>query len=134
MKSHILFPNRYKKIGLIIIILSILIPIAWHFLSPSTFPDKNLVKKLMKLFVFTGFTFLIFSKEKVEDEFITIGRLRAGAISFFTIITLIILRLFVSLFTDSFAQSTESIILQQCIFYLVFFQLYKSGSWTFKSK
>ena len=134
MKSHPLFPNYFKKVGITVIVLAVLIPVSWKLLNSASFPDKELIKICMKLFVLTGFTFIIFSKEKVEDEFISIGRLRAGAISFFTIITLIILRLFVSLFTDSFAQSTESIILQQCIFYLVFFQLYKSGSWTFKRK
>ena len=134
MKSLPLFPNKFKKIGFVVIILSFLIPTVWRLIKGSGLPHAETIKTLVKVFSFIGFIMIVFSKEKIEDEFVNLCRLRAGAWSFFTVIVLYIIDLLISLASGSLPQSMGSILAQQCIFYILSFQSLKSGILTFKKK
>lgn len=93
-----------------------------------------MVKPVVKLAGLIGFVLIIFSKEKVEDEFIMTVRLRAAAISFFTVIISVVIQLMLQLFTNEIVLSTDAILMQQCIFYLISFQVQKTGILTYKQK
>ena len=96
MKVNYLFPNKYKKIGWLIFIPSIIIGLVAHILVyepdfldfkvPAVFFTDGLVFKLLKTNILNevyGILIIIssllvgFSKEKLEDEYISKIRLES---------------------------------------------------------
>ncbi len=100
MKSNYLFPNRFRKLGWILFIpLSILgiytlfwdvAPSMLDFNVPSVFIDNmfgddkffgkqnnNLLDEIIGVLLIISLLFIAFSKEKIEDEFISKIRLES---------------------------------------------------------
>ena len=97
MKTRFLFPNRFKRIGWIILIPSIIIGFI-YLISPDIFCLKvnvfailsgeigfdnfslirhNIVDEIICIFLIIGAFLVGFSKEKIEDEFIEKVRLES---------------------------------------------------------
>jgi hypothetical protein len=84
MKTSLLLPNRYKKIGWSLFPLGLII---WTSFQTGLLDDY--VNHLIKVFILTisffsfliGFYFVSFSKEPIEDEYITSLRLKSFQIS-----------------------------------------------------
>lgn len=102
MKTNFLIPNRYKKIGWIILIPSIIIgvwatvfeiePTFLDWKVPAIFIDEflgekkfigitknNMLNEIMGVLVIISSMMVAFSKEKVEDEYISKIRLESLA-------------------------------------------------------
>jgi len=84
MKTSLLLPNRYKKIGWLLFPIGLII---WASLQIGILDDY--VNHLIKVFSLTlsffsfliGFYFVSFSKEPIEDEYISSLRLKSFQIS-----------------------------------------------------
>jgi hypothetical protein len=84
MKTSLLLPNRYKKIGWLLFPLGLII---WASLQIGILDDY--VNHLIKVSILTisffsfliGFYFVSFSKEPIEDEYISSLRLKSFQIS-----------------------------------------------------
>ena len=92
MQSALLLPRRYKKIGTVILVLSLAMGILvrfWDFqldfltvvfknTSGTTFDDKiNFTDEFALSGIILGLLFIAFAKEKREDEFISRTRLES---------------------------------------------------------
>jgi len=84
MKTSLLLPNRYKKIGWLLFPIGLII---WASLQIGILDDY--VNHLIKVSILTisffsfliGFYFVSFSKEPIEDEYISSLRLKSFQIS-----------------------------------------------------
>jgi hypothetical protein len=84
MKTSLLLPNRYKKIGWLLFPLGLII---WASLQIGILDDY--VNHLIKVSILTlsffsfliGFYFVSFSREPIEDEYISSLRLKSFQIS-----------------------------------------------------
>jgi hypothetical protein len=100
MKSNYLFPNQFKKIGWIVLIIGLALGVLFlisptdiNFFNIKVFAiagqpifgksaifsiyKNNILNELVGLFIMTGLLFIAFSKEKSEDEFISKIRLES---------------------------------------------------------
>lgn len=100
MKSNYLFPNQFKKIGWIVLIIGLALGVLFlisptdiNFFNIKVFAiagqpifgksaifsiyKNNTLNELVGLFIMTGLLFIAFSKEKSEDEFISKIRLES---------------------------------------------------------
>jgi FlaA1/EpsC-like NDP-sugar epimerase len=87
MENSLLIPGKYKVIGWIIFILSASLGIAtlyWDYrilglvlpLKESVFFDANLTNELALAGVIIGLMIIVFAREKIEDEYISLMRLK----------------------------------------------------------
>lgn len=124
METKFLFPNRYKKIGWIFFIISALLWVyvtvtesEFSFLQTKTFAiaaneffdkdkffcmvDVNLTYSLIGVLFIIGSLLIVFSKEKVEDEFIM--KLRLSSFQWAVLVNyLLLLFLFLFVYGASF--------------------------------
>lgn len=76
LKSHLVLPNYFKKIGIAIFILSFLFVLAVGF-----FTDGNeVIKTVGKNIILISLLMIVLSREKIEDELIE--KLRGQAFTF----------------------------------------------------
>jgi hypothetical protein len=111
-----LLPNKFKWVGIGVILLSIFLLVVLKWQHNNFFAYKNYVKS----FALIGFCMLIFSKQKIEDEFVTLKRLQAFFFAFIVLIGNIILSPLLPL--ENF-QTPYKIAFQICIQYLLWFYL-----------
>jgi hypothetical protein len=77
MKLNYLLPNKFRRIGFIGLLIIISLIITLQFL-PNYSPIHQLwLKAIFKILIFVAIYFIIYSKEKIEDEFVTNCRLKA---------------------------------------------------------
>jgi len=84
MKPSLLLPNRFKKIGLVLLSLGLLVWILTQKELIFTELDKTnkVITLTMSFFCFLfGLYFFTFSKEPIEDEYINSIRLKSFQIS-----------------------------------------------------
>ena len=88
-----LFPQYFKKIGLLIVVSTLATGISIKIFgiqfSPST---KELIKTLASSLMILGLLFIAWAKDKVEDELTILIRLKSLAWSFFTAMLYVIIR------------------------------------------
>jgi len=86
MKSRFLFPHYFRRIGYCCFIAAILFVIFFHILHPDGFmhglhhnPVSGLktLHDIVALLTLAGLIFIAFSKEKIEDEHISLIRLES---------------------------------------------------------
>ncbi len=94
MKTNFLFPHRFKTIGWIIFIPSVVLGILYLFFdfTPDILSSKalfiessdmfsmtnnNLIDEISGVLIITGLLMIAFSKEKTEDEYIARIRLES---------------------------------------------------------
>ena len=87
MENSLLIPGKYKVIGWIIFILSASLGIAtlyWDYrilglvlpLKESVFFDANLTNEVALAGLIIGLMIIVFAREKIEDEYISLMRLK----------------------------------------------------------
>jgi|GEM_PF-5519091 len=119
-----LLPNYFKKISLLIILLSIAFLIFMK-ISDTNIP-KGFITPLIKVLLVLAGYFFIMSKEKIEDEFIQSVRLTSYAIAFaFLIIQYLITESRVLGFLGKDDPSAFRYIFNSIFFYIGFFYLLK---------
>jgi hypothetical protein len=86
MKSRFLFPHYYRRIGYFCFITVVLLGILFKIMHPHGFtqglhhdpqPGMKLSHDAIALLVLFGLIFIAFSKEKIEDEHISLIRLES---------------------------------------------------------
>lgn len=93
MKNSLLIPNKYKVIGWMVFVVFIVLGffcLTKEFKIPnfrlyhnkgtslmSNFPDYNLTNEFAILGITVGLLMIMFSKEKAEDEYIAVLRLKS---------------------------------------------------------
>jgi FlaA1/EpsC-like NDP-sugar epimerase len=87
MENSLLIPGKYKVIGWIIFILFACLGLAtlyWDYKIPglvlplkeSVFVDYNLTNELALAGLIIGLMIIVFAREKIEDEYISLIRLK----------------------------------------------------------
>lgn len=114
MKNNLLIPGYYKVIGWIIFIVSASLGLAtlyWDYKIPgfsfplkngSLFADYNLTNELALAGLIIGVMMISFAKEKVEDEYISLLRLKCWQWSVLISFGVLIILNFVFYGTDFF--------------------------------
>jgi hypothetical protein len=134
MLSIKLLPNKYKLIGTIILILSIPLIILLMYFVPVIKTTTGLAKSIVSIIAIIGFALIIFSKEKIEDEFIEHCRLKAFAVSFSIGITTFIVFEIASILDKEAGQTIFQALFNQCLFYVVYFFLLKNNFYSKNEK
>jgi hypothetical protein len=115
MKAKFLLPNKFKKIGIFLMPTGLII---WALIQCGTFDalllnlaHGHLIKVLIlstSFFSFLfGFYFIIFSKEKVEDEFINVTRVNSFQVAALSQVAFFILS-FIYMFVFKIEPSGDS--------------------------
>ena len=105
MKSNLLIPSKFKLIGLVILIPSLLLGIWWRFFEfeiatltikssqgdVSIFKDHqiNFTDEVALVGIITGLLLIAFSREKQEDEFI--NRIRLESLQWAVLVNYVLL-------------------------------------------
>ena len=105
MKSNLLIPSRFKLVGLVIFIPSLLLGIWWRFFEfeigvltikssragVSIFKDHqtNFTDEIALVGIITGLLMIAFSREKQEDEFI--NRIRLESLQWAVLVNYVLL-------------------------------------------
>lgn len=147
MKTNYLLPNSLKKIGWVIIIISVACFLVHVFTdldimlkmpalsfnnegSIFTVASTSIYDTILPVFALIGFIFIGFSKEKEEDEYVKKIREHSFVFAtFFTSILLIICTLFLY-FMDYFTV----IILDYYVFLLIFALKFQIELWRFRKE
>ncbi|MCX6231942.1 MAG: hypothetical protein NTZ33_10400 [Bacteroidetes bacterium] len=125
------FPNRYKKIGIGIIILTIISSIVFRFLDVEFFrTQKHLLGIILLNSFILGLFIIAWSKEKIEDEMTIYMRLSAITLSFtFAVIMVIMKPVFDTIFQDPLENySGQEIIIMMLIIFLSSYNMMKIRS------
>ena len=127
-----LLPQYFKKVGLGIIILCVLVPLAFKLLHIQTAPaKKEMIKHLAKDIFMIGLMFIAFSRDKIEDELTMLLRMKAlisGVMfTFIYIVVADVFNLFVSepiIVDNAFKIMTQCVVMQ-----ISYYQLAKLNRW-----
>jgi uncharacterized membrane protein YfcA len=122
-----LLPHIYKKIGIVLLIVSFPLAFLLSIYLNTEIKNPKFSRSILSLLVSIGFTLLIFSKEKIEDEFIEYCRLKAFAFSFLLGIAMFIIRGIFHFSDYNRTDSIFSILLLQCISYSSHFYFRKNN-------
>jgi len=75
-----LLPHYFKKIGLSLVLLCMLVPIAFKLFYFQIAPiKKEMIKMIVRDIVIIGMFFIVFSREKLEDELTLLLRIKSLA-------------------------------------------------------
>lgn len=82
-KQRYLLPHTFKNIGLIIVIITVIIPVSVRLMGIEMIQSKKEILKLVSMDLFIlGLFFVAFSRDKIEDELTIHIRLRAMSATF----------------------------------------------------
>ena len=127
MKSLKLLSNKFKVIGFLLLAVTIPSIFLIGFISPQLKSQPELLKSIASILIMAGMALVIFSREKIEDEFIENCRLKSFAISFTVgIVSYIINEVFYIIDSDSSKTIFQSLF-NQCLFYIVVFYMLKNN-------
>ena len=127
MKSLTLLPNKFKVIGFLLLLVTIPIIFFIGFLFPELKTHPELLKSSASILIMAGFALVIFSREKIEDEFVENCRTKSFALSFtIGIVSYIINEVFHIIDSDSNKTIFQSLF-NQCLFYVVVFYMLKKN-------
>ena len=127
-----LLPTYFKKIGLGLIILCVIVPIAFklfHFQIESA--KKEMIKTITKDIVIIGMVFIAFSRDKVEDELTMLLRTKALISAVFFAFTVTIVSDVFNLFLSEPVERDDafSIMFRIVFFQILYNQLAKLNRW-----
>ena len=125
MKSMLL-PGSYKIVGLIIFILAFLVPILMGIKNPQSWEETESRRQVANAIMLIGLSLVLFSKEKIEDEFISFCRLRAFRVAFIAGIIYFLQDTF-GTFNGNILHSSFGLIIMEIGVYLIVFYISKSG-------
>lgn len=122
-----LLSNKFKLIGTIILVLTIPLVFLLVYFFPQIKSHAGLAKSIASIIAIIGFALIIFSREKIEDEFIENCRLKAFAISFSIGITTYIIYEILFIIDKEPSRTIFQALFNQCLFYVVYFYLLKNN-------
>jgi len=99
MNNQLLFPSKFKNLGLLLIILPILTAIVLKIISfQSAFYTADFMKMFLQSILCLGLFFTIYSKYKDDDEMLYMIRLQLALHSLFVAIIYLIISPLLDLF------------------------------------
>jgi|SRR5690554_2716150 len=99
MNNQLLFPSKFKNLGLLLIILPILTAIVLKIISfQSAFYTADFMKMFLQSLLCLGLFFTIYSKYKDDDEMLYMIRLQLALHSLFVAIIYLIISPLLDLF------------------------------------
>ena len=111
-------PHSFKRIGIAISVLALVLVLASSTLFESTF-HKEMTKYLLLL----GMLIIVLAKEKIEDERIAQLRLQAFRFAFVFGVVMTLLQPFVDLFVDLFLEDGEPVFTEESNFKVLWYLL-----------
>lgn len=129
-KDIALLPNRFKIIGIVIMILAFVPAIIIKSMNIKLIQSHKELFKVMTLNVFIlGLFFIAISKDKIEDEMTFIIRLKSMALTFsFTVLSVIIKPIVDLLFKNPPSDLTgQQIVMNMLFVYMIIYYVQKRG-------
>jgi hypothetical protein len=123
-----LLPNYYKWMGVIIIVVTLVFLLLFKLINPfMSAHDKLVLANVGPRVLMLGVVFIIFSKDKYENEFTGALRLKAMAFTFMLVIIVIIIQPLTDLVWKDTAMDASSmhLVLRMLVVYLLIFTLMK---------
>lgn len=123
-----LLPVYFKKVGLALALLTIIIPVVYKLTSAEglLLSNKELLKIIVRSLFMIGLTLIGFSKDKIEDEMTMIIRMKAIIMSFIYGLVFAITSPLLAYFTDvSTHDEASTIFIQMLIMYLIWYNILK---------
>jgi len=123
-------PNYFKKIGIGILVLFFIPSLIIKLLDVSFFTQNRIFFRELTTSVFIlGLFFIVWSKEKIENNDIQLLRFKAFAVSFFFAVFRVLLTPFIDfLFGDSVGDTKPTdVILNMLMIYLFIFYITKKA-------
>ncbi len=113
-KKPVLLPRKFKIVGLVVILLSIVAMVIFKTTMPHLLKDG---KVFLLNGLILGLLIIVLSKDKVEDEMLVAMRLRGMAASFIGGVVLV----FISPFIDILLQEpVQTMPAQQVVMFMLF--------------
>jgi hypothetical protein len=125
-----LLPNRFKKVGLTLIVLAFVVGIVLKLMSLDLLPtQKELFRTLMLSGINLGLLLITLSKDKLEDEMTIAIRLKAMAWSFTWAVFYVIISPFMNiLFKDPMRDlAGQQVIMSMLFVYMIMYYLQKKS-------
>jgi hypothetical protein len=127
-KEYILFPNYFKKIGLLIILLTFVVGIVLKMMNIQLASTKNEIFRMLPLsIIIVGLFLIAWSKDKVEDEMTMYIRLNAIAWTFIWTISYVIFQPIAELIVNNQPKnvSGQQIVMTMLIGFIIMFYFLK---------
>jgi hypothetical protein len=129
MNTMKLLPTSFKRYGIVTSLIALLFFIFINiFHKKNPVPHFELIKEITKSVIILGCVFIIFSREKIEDERINSFRLNAFMFSFLVVIFSFILN---PIFNSNTNKSFFNITFQMCLQYLLWYYFLKMNLFRF---
>ena len=129
--TALLFPNYFKKIGILLILVSVAVAVAIKFLFPELEPaQKELYKIIFYNMLILGLFFAAWSRDKFEDEMTLQVRMKAISFTFMTAVFYVIVRPFADMVMNDAAVELGSreLMIFMLMMYILFYKLQKRAS------
>jgi len=121
-----LLPNYFIKIGILVVILSILFFISGMIFEKSIPVKKEIIASIGLDGIIIGLLLISLSKSKIEDELIVMIRMQAFAQAFiFSVIYVVAISITTLVMKDDLPFNAYSLIIVQLIMFIIFFYLGK---------
>lgn len=124
-----LLPNYFKKIGIVIMLLSVIPAIMIKALHIKLGVTSKEFLKLLTINIFIlGLLFIAWSKDKIEDEMTVALRLKSMGFAFIWAIFYVIIAPFVNILVNYPTDITgQSLVLSMLLVYLFMYYVQKKG-------
>lgn len=125
-----LLPNKYKKVGIAVMLLAFVPAIVIKVINFPLSPSNKEVVRLFTMNAFIlGLLFIAWAKDKVEDELTVQIRLKAMSWAFLWAVLFVVIKPFVDiLFRDPVAdQKSQELVLSMLLVYLLMYYFQKKG-------
>lgn len=127
-KELYLFPFYFKKIGFVVLLFVIIAVILIKLMHIEFLHTKKDLYRIISLnAIILGLSFIVLSKDKIEDEMTNLIRLKSMYAAFLWILINVILNPFLNLlFKDPIDfVNGQTLVLNMLIFYLVIYNIQK---------
>jgi hypothetical protein len=125
-----LLPNYFKKIGIVVMILTFIPAVIVKAMDISMMQAQKELFKLMTMNMFIlGLLFIVWAKDKVEDEMTIALRLKSMGVAFIWAVLYVVLKPLIDvLFKDPIADfKAQELVLSMLLVYLILYYIQKKG-------
>ena len=124
-----LLPHSFKKIGLLVMALAILIPLALMLTFPAVLKENKEIGRLVSMnAIILGLLFIAIAREKIEDERTIMIRMKTMSFTFVWGVLMVVIQPFINLlFKDDSMVKADSIVFSMLFFYLLVYSWQKKA-------
>ena len=128
IKSRFL-PNKFKKVGAFIILGCFVTILILQITKPiSLESDKETIKTIIKTLMIMGLAIIVWSRDKIEDEYTQLIRLKSLGYAFFSGVIYVVIYTFIDLISgDNNLISARYLVGWMLIIYLITYHTNKDN-------